>query len=1358
MWRAVKPTKRLIVFAIARLLLLLSGVCSFHAFGVVNLGIEQGLPQSSVGDIIQGPQGFMWFATNDGVARYDGSRFKTYQATSENQRPVKRFTQLLVSHDGVLFAMGENQLFYYDVSLDSLQPVLHTESQKPIKVQQNGGVSVWQNTLIILQRGQISQLSIFSLSGVQVTQRQTIPLAKTQYTQSVLVNPDGDVYLVSKEAILWVSIEEGEVKDITPTLTAPYVVFERLYSGAITLLGRSARWCIKGPALINCGGHNFDFSPKYYSAVSDAPVIIEPYDKQTRCLISYGRALYMLDANYKRVREYSSEQDEDTYLPNNDIGKLYIDNQNNIWISTYGAGVNLIESEPGLIVTVSKQGDKSGLSHNHVRSFWEDRQANALWVGTFDGLNRVDLLTQSVERYFPPFDTSGRFFIRGIYGYQGRLLLMLSQSFQGSMFWLFEPKTREWEALSSPAGLVETDGVFTSLVHQDKLWVAFVSSGLHYLNLTDQTWHIADVFDKANQPSYMQSLFIDRDDNFYIGSTKAAYVYHSQSRQLLTFSEDTTGSLSNNWVRSFLRTNGGTLWVGTNAGLNQVTVSEAGVRVENAYFLSDTIYGIVEDAKQRLWLSTNDGLIAYTPLTGKAVRFRQADGLQSNEFNTGAYVKLANGSMAFGGVAGLNLFDPDILLNYEPQRLPLQVVGLKVLNEHISYASPIDGVTLNGPLSQFSELSVRQDLPAFSIDLALLQFSEKRSITYEYKVKELGDIWLSLDGERAFFTGLPTGTFHVTFRALSSGGAEVGSKSIVLSVIPPFWRSVPALTLYLLVALLLAFVLYRRRINFHKRQTLRLQQAVAERTKALNNALTEKNSIFNHISHEFRTPLTLINGLVREIQETSHTSEHTNALSGIKRQGNRLLILVNQLLALNSKHPPEALPALCDVNHTLQPIVDVFQVLARQQGLTLNTDIAPGVWCRISAVDLETIVNNLLSNALKYSVVAQLYKRIAAVQLTICKHNEQVIIQVLDAGEGIPQSELPLIWQPFYRSRQHEHIAGTGLGLPLVKSLAEKYQGTARAYNLPDSGACFEITLPAVSPENMPAQSTLSKTVAVELEQALTGLHSSEPLSVQHAGQDTLPQVLIVEDNKELGEYLLRMLSRSYQCTLAENGVVALDTIYDRQPDVIVSDVMMPEMDGFSLCQAVKAEPATSHIPLILLTAKSDYDSRIEGLSHKANVYLSKPFEADELLLHIRNLTEQLEKLKLHYQQDLKQSMGIDSALQVSERAFSEKLNAILDAHFASADFDAPALADAMALSERQLQRKLKALANCTPSQFIRTRRLEKSKLMLLSGVPVGNVAFDCGFSSQAYFTKCFRETFNITPSQFIESHMENSK
>lgn len=1352
MWRAVKSTKRLIVFAIARLLLLLSGVYSFHTFGVVNLGIEQGLPQSSVGDIIQGPQDFMWFATNDGVARYDGSRFKNYQATSENQRPVKRFTQLLVSRDGVLFAMGENQLFYYDLSLDSLQPVLHTESQKPIKVQQNGGVSVWQNTLIILQRGQINQLSIFSLYGVQVTQRQTIPLAKTQYAQSVLVNPDGDMYLVSKEAILWVSTEEGEVKDITPTLTAPYVVFERLYSGAITLLGRSARWCLKGPALINCGEHNFDFSPIYYSAVSDTPVVIEPYDKQTRFLISYGSALYMLDANYKRVREYSSEQDEDTYLPNNDIGKLYIDNQNNIWISTYGAGVNLIASKPGLIVTVSKQGDKSGLSHNHVRSFWEDRQANALWVGTFDGLNRVDLLTHGVQSFFPPFDTLGRFFIRGIHGYHGRLLLMLSQSFQGSMFWLFDPSTNQWESLEPPAGLVETEGVFTSFLEQDKLWIAFVTSGLYYVDLTSQSWHRADFFGDNNHVQHIQSLYVDNNDNLYIGSTKGALFYNPHIKQLSPFGGATTGELSNQWTRSFLQSQDGTLWIGTNAGLNQLAANQTGLKLTGVHFKSDTIYGIVEDAKQRLWLSTNEGIVAFDPSTTETVRFKHSDGLQSNEFNTGAYAKLIDGTIAFGGVGGMNLFDPDTLLNYEPQKLPLQVVGLKVLNEHISYANTIEGVTLNAPLSQLTELSVQQDLPAFSIDLALLQFSENRNITYEYKVEELSDVWLSLDGERAYFTGLPEGRFNVSFRALSAGGAELGRKSILLSVVPPFWRSGPAIAMYLLVVSLIAFEFYRRRINFHKRQTLRLQRAVAERTKALNNALTEKNSIFNHISHEFRTPLTLINGLVRELQQAPQNDASSKALLGIKRQGSRLLTLVNQLLAMNSKQPTDTPDAACDASQVVQPVVDVFEVVARQQGLMLKAVIQPGVWCRSSAADIETITTNLLSNAVKYSSPDKNEQRPAVIQLTLSKKAEQLVLQVVDAGDGIARTELSRIWEPFYRSEQHGHIEGTGLGLPLVKSLVDKYDGSVRAYNVPTGGGCFECQLPVTAPQVECVGSENNLRSGVNEEHSL----AVPDISLVHRTKNSsLPYVLIVEDNNELGEYLLRTLSHHYNCILAKDGLKALEAVAERQPDVIVSDVMMPNMDGFALCQAIKTEVATSHIPFILLTAKSDYDSRIEGLSYKANVYLSKPFEAEELLLHIRNLTDQLKKLKLHYQQGLKQSIGIDSSVQVSERTFSEKLDAILDKYYASNDFDPPALAEAMALSERQLQRKLKALADCTPSQFIRTRRLEKSKLMLLSGVPVGNVAFDCGFSSQAYFTKCFRETFDLTPSQFIESNSE---
>ncbi len=1347
-----KTLKNVLSLVCAGPLLLVYFICLPDAFGVENLGVQQGLPQSSVGDIIQGPQGFMWFATNDGVARYDSSRFKTYHAFSDNQQPVKRFTHLFLSNDGVLFVMGENQLFYYDVALDSLQPVRLADSQAPVKVQQNGGAVIWQNKLYILESGQINQLSLLVLSGNEVSGWETMSLPESLHFRSLLLNPEGDLYIVSKASILWVAIGDGQVKDITPSLTTPYVAFERLHSGVITLLGSSVRWCLHGPALQTCGEHDFDFLTKYNATVSDTPIVIEPYDERNRLLISYGNALFVLNEHYELVREYSAGQGEDTYLPNSDINKLYVDNQNNIWISTYGAGINLIASESDLLVTVSREGDKSGLSHNHVRSFWEDIHTNALWVGTFDGLNRVDLVTHGVQSFFPPFDTSGRFFIRGIHGYHGRLLLMLSQSFQGSMFWLFDPSTNQWESLEPPAGLVETEGVFTSFLEHDKLWIAFVTSGLYYFDLTSQSWHRADFFGDNNHLQHIQSLYVDNNDNLYIGSTKGAVFYNPHTKQLSPFGGATTGELSNQWTRSFLQSQDGTLWIGTNAGLNQLAANQTGLKLTGVHFKSDTIYGIVEDAKQQLWLSTNEGIVAFDPSTTETVRFKYSDGLQSNEFNTGAFAKLIDGTIAFGGVGGMNLFDPDTLLNYEPQKLPLQVVGLKVLNEHISYANTIEGVTLNAPLSQLTELSVQQDLPAFSIDLALLQFSENRNITYEYKVEELSDVWLPLDGERAYFTGLPEGRFNVSFRALSAGGAELGRKSILLSVVPPFWRSGPAIAMYLLVVSLIAFEFYRRRINFHKRQTLRLQRAVAERTKALNNALTEKNSIFNHISHEFRTPLTLINGLVRELQQAPQNDASSKALLGIKRQGSRLLTLVNQLLAMNSKQPTDTPDAACDASQVVQPVVDVFEVVARQQGLMLKAVIHPGVWCRSSAADIETITTNLLSNAVKYSSPDKNEQRPAVIQLTLSKKAEHLVLQVVDAGDGIAQTELSRIWEPFYRSQQHGHIEGNGLGLPLVKSLIDKYDGSVRAYNAPTGGACFECKLPATEPQAKCVSSGNGVRSGINEEHS----RSVPDLALLHRKENSsLPYVLIVEDNNELGEYLLRTLSHHYNCSLAKDGLKALEAVAERQPDVIVSDVMMPNMDGFALCQAIKTELATSHVPFILLTAKSDYDSRIEGLSHKANVYLSKPFEAEELLLHIRNLTVQLKKLKLHYQQNLKQSIGIDSSVQVSERTFSEKLDAILDKYYASTDFDPPALAEAMALSERQLQRKLKALADCTPSQFIRTRRLEKSKLMLLSGVPVGNVAFDCGFSSQAYFTKCFRETFDLTPSQFIETNSE---
>ncbi|MEZ4939934.1 MAG: ATP-binding protein [Saprospiraceae bacterium] len=774
------------------------------------------------------------------------------------------------------------------------------------------------------------------------------------------------------------------------------------------------------------------------------------------------------------------------------------------------------------------------------------------------------------------------------------------------------------------------------------------------------------------------------------------------------------------------------LWAGTKGGgLNRLDI-DAGTfkHYKKPQGLPDNVvYGILPGNNGHIWLSTNKGLCRFHVRNESTKNFTVADGLQDNEFNRSSYQKLRNGTLIFGGVNGLTVFHPDSL-RFNEQLPQTHIVGLSVNNERRGvYFSP-DQAFVFAHNENF-----------LALEFAALEFSNPAQNHYRYQLirhsafgREPETKWIDLGTKNNVqFANLSPGNY--TFRVLGSNNDGLWSRQpaeLQFSIRPPWWASWWACLGYLLLASAIVWRIYRfqlqRRLDYQ--ETLRLRELDMF-----------KNRFFTNVTHEFRTPLTVILGASAQLEQ--HDGPAVRNKAGlIRRSGENLLRLINQLLDL-AKLESDTLQVHYehgDVVRYVRYIVESLQSLASMQQVQLEMQSAlPNLHMDYDPDRLLQIVYNLLSNAIKFTPAGGQ----VLLQLALEKQSnaERLRLTVSDSGMGIPEADLAFIFDRFYQSKNLEkaRAGGTGIGLALTKELVQLLGGEIAVESVLHRGTTFTVLLPV----RHQAKQLVENVVHAR----------SEPLgTVQTAQPAVQPEVslLIIEDNPEVVAYLRNCLETTYALDFAFNGNSGIEKALETVPDLIISDVMMPEKNGFEVCEILKNDTRTSHIPFVLLTAKAGAENRIAGLKRGADAYLTKPFYEAELLAILTNLMAQQRKWQLKYGQVAAVPQTVESrhAEQDPEQAFLEKIRAVVEAQLSDADFDMAQLEKALAMSRSQIFRKIKALTGKSPSQFIRSIRLHHGRRLLqTTELTVSEIAYQVGFATVKYFSDAFLEEFGERPT-----------
>ena len=1063
-------------------------------------------------------------------------------------------------------------------------------------------------------------------------------------------------------------------------------------------------------------------------------------------LIGSEHGLILYERYNRKMTQIRSSTIVANSLSDNAVYSITKDREGGIWVGTYFGGVNYISPKPYMFELYSPLENNNSISGKAVSQFCEDPNGN-LWIGTEDGgLNYFNTKEKTFKSYRDHAGKNSLSYINVHCLLQDEDNLWIGM-FAGGLN-ILNTRTgqfRHYTCTADPHSLSD-DNVFS--IYKDitgTIWVGTIEGLNRYNPATDN-------FDRIGAPILRSFVYDILQDHlgllWFTTSGRGVFCYNPKTRVWKHFENnpDDPSSLAHNKVMSVYQDDKKRLWFGTEGGgLCQYIYEKNSFRTFNVStgLPNNVVYMVVAD-HDYLWLTTNRGLVRFNPETHDTRVFTKADGLQGDQFNFKSGYKARNGKIYVGGINGFNAFYPGELRDnkFVP---PVVITSFQLYNKEVNIGEK------DSPLKQSitftDDIRLTHDQSVISFEFVALSYCAPDKNKYAYKLEGFDKEWTNTGNHhRISYTNLPAGSYTLHIKASNNDGVwnNEGVK-LRIRVLPPFWASLWAYLFYFIVVVASGYYGLRYyRTRREREEQIRLERMQAESKLELYNA---KIDFFTNIAHEIRTPLSLIKAPLDSIRKKNKDKEINEYALVMERNTNRLMALINQLLDFRKaeKNSYSVTFKQTNINGLLTNLYDSFRYAAENRDLVFELELPEeAVMVNADVECITKVVTNLLSNAFKHAT-----ERVT-LSLNVNENNpDHYDIRVYDDGEGIPEGEKEKIFQPFYQIRKDKALnKGTGIGLALTKLLVEIHGGTISVESVENEFACFTVSLPSYKEIRVEQEADLSLTEQVVVPEMEEKVSYKNSLSQN----DELPALLVVEDNEELNSFLVGYFRENFSVISAENGKQAVKILENFSPDIIISDIMMPEMDGIEFCDFVKTNTLYSHIPVVLLTAKTDIRYKIEGLEHGADAYLEKPFSVEHLEAQIINLLENREKMR--------QSLANSPLTPIhsfgknkADEAFLNQITDIIEENITNVDFSVDDLAQEIAMSRSNLYRKVKGLSGMTPNDFIRLVRLKKAvKLMQEGETRINEICFLVGFNTSSYFAKCFKSQFGILPKDFVKS------
>jgi signal transduction histidine kinase/ligand-binding sensor domain-containing protein/AraC-like DNA-binding protein len=1030
------------------------------------------------------------------------------------------------------------------------------------------------------------------------------------------------------------------------------------------------------------------------------------------------RGIYHKISSVKPFHSIGNSKEKVQELSHFIVKAILRDSKDNLWVGTDGGGLNVKWKGSKDFVLFKSASKGVALNDKAIICLHEDRHGR-IWIGTY---------------------------LEGLFCYQGKDKVLVNYKIPGS----------DKENWNNYIFDIKEDAA-------GNLWIGTNGGGLFYLNIkngaiTDKTHPVVGGKTETIKP-FVNALEYDKDSTLWIGTYNGLFCWNMKKetfRALLASS----GDIANDIIFSIVKDQKNRIWFGTLAGLycyNPENKKNERLSTDNG-LCDNGIMAIEMDHSNNLWISTSAGISKLNAKTGTFQNYYVYDGLPCNEFRPGASFKDKDGTIYFGGTDGLVYFNPDSI-NNNPVRPNLIFTSLKIFNQEIKYNQKEPNGILRKDINETDTIVLKYSHQSFTIEFAAINFSVPEKIKYAVQLEGFNSRWDYKDYKQRYasYTNLNPGTYFLNVKSTNLDGQWIDQpRKLCIIVKPPYWSTWWAFLVYTII--LISIIYYIRRIALFRismKNELHLEHVEREKLEEINQS---KMQFFTNVSHEIRTPLTMLLGPIERLLESNPSESQKKNINYIYRNTKRLERIVNQLLELQKiENTQLKLKAReIDLVKFLKDIISLFEESATDKNIHLSFEPHCDelmVW--IDPDKMDKVVFNLISNAFKFTLTGGLIT-ISINKNRINSEEGTFIISVSDTGKGMDQKHLERIFDRFYQIENKEtgQITGTGIGLHLSKELVEKQNGKISVISREGFGSTFTITMPLGKKHLAPDE------IYLEQNMVATYVHYEKPDKENNEMQayDNEPEdhqdsegtlILIIEDDLDILNYLEDELSVDYKVIKANNGTDGWKLAFERTPDLIVSDIMMPGIDGLQLCKKVKSTIETSHIPVILLTAKTSVEHEIEGLEIGADEYVHKPFHPRLLKLKVDKIIEARELLKQQFTKNISftaKEMTVTSA----DEKFLQKAIDFVKENLADADLNIEKLSNELSISRVHLYRKLKAITNQNPTEFIRTIRLKQAAYLLSQGkLNVSEIAYMVGFNSHQYFTNSFQKYFNMSPTEY---------
>lgn len=1331
-----------------------------------NLSTLDGLSQSTAIPIHHDKIGQIWIGTRNGLNKYNGTKFTIFRSDAKDSLSISNNDINTIEEDqsGNLWIGTFSGLNRYDPVLNTFKRYYHKKNIE----------SLSNNTIWVIKEVNDEEIWIGTSRGLSIYNKRTDRFTNSFYdpenAQSISSNQVKSIF-VSSDGTIWIGTTNGLSKLIGRD--KGILSFENFKLkddfnknkkriGYFDIIEGLNNTILVGTN--NAGVLEFDVSKKilkpFFSKEEQKLVHKNvrklSFDKDGSLWVGTYDGLYIVSKD-RRITHLSHNPNDPNSLSKNSIKYIFTDKKGSIWVSTYYGGVNIWDVSNINFINYTTRNGVSGLNYDVVSSVETDGE-NQMFFGTEGGgINILDknkknirYITKKNSKQLASNNIKSLFYSDG-----GNLWIGSVKS--GLM--LYDTKKGTFKNDQINKGLkkyLQRTGVYSiKLEGKHILWIGTYGKGLVRYDLRSnkfKTYIKSYPLQNSLSSNLVRTLLLDSNKNLWVGTQRGLNVINKKGTlKHYMFSDEMHVGQE---IACVFEDSKKQIWVGTSSNgffkFNGTEFESVDLVYKNKKVVA--IHSILEDQNANLWISSNQGLIKYNSVNKEILIYNIEDGLVGNEYNNNASLKIGDSIFYFGGTSGVTSFNSNKITinNYAPKVI---ITDLKIKNKLISVGDK-QGILKKG-ISYTNSITLSYDKANFSLEFAIPNFINPSSNEYKYRLLGLEDQWNTTHETTAHYTIQNPGNYTFEVKGANNDGIwNEEPTTLKIKVQPAPWRSWWAFLIYTLLILsalyTLIWILKSKEVLKYELDLEHLENVRKEETNKM------KLQFFTNVSHEFRTPLTLILGPLQQLlADYKGSHKMFEKLLVIENNANQLLKLINRLMDFRKfeNNQFELQAAEGDINKFLKEIYFSFSELAKEEGYNYTFESSDEqILVYFDASKLERVFYNLISNAFRFT------PKKGTINLNISKVENNVVITIKDNGIGIPKEYSDKIFKRFFeipiqKNPKEGYNTGTGIGLSIVKNIVKLHKGNIQVKSNSTEGSIFEVTLPLGKEHLLNDEVSKSLNTSDNISQYTSQLKEQienfnedvEDLSVDK----NKPVILIVEDNEPLRMFIHNLLKDEYNIIQAENGEVGLEKAINNTPDLVISDIVMPKMVGTELCAKLKENLKTSHIPVILLTARTSLVYKVDGFESGADDYISKPFNIDEFKLRIKSIFDFKQRLKDKF---LKEGKLIPSEFAVSsvDEKLLKKAFEIVEENLSNDQFDIPLFCDELGVGRSMLFSKIKAWTNFTPNEFIQEIRLKRAAQFLEQNkINISEICYKVGFKNPRYFSKCFLKKHGETPTQY---------